>query len=383
MTFGNPLALLLALLAVPIVALSLRPAPVLRFEVATGFLWQRVARRSMAAGPWRRLRRPVGLAVQLAGLGLLTLGAADPHVPPPRTVVLLVDTSASMAATDATPNRLAGARRAAREWIASMRPAERMAIVRAGAAVGVACPLTGDQARLCEALESLAQPAGPTRIEDGLAAARRLLADRSAGRIIVFTDAPQGVAGDAEHEPQVEIAPVGTSADNLAITGLSARRLPLDSGRAAVWVEVRSCAADTQEARLHLGVDGKTAETWEVRPAPGERWSRVFELEVQGEATVSCRLDRDDALAEDNAAQVTLPEPGRSSSPDLAQGVVKMHRAGLPPEESDLCQGAAAGRPGPAPPTPSDLPPLWFLLAAAGGIVLLTESWLFHRRWLG
>src|SRR5947209_8043860 len=117
-SLAAPAGLLLALLAIPIVALHmLRPRrPPL--EVSSTLLWQEVSRPATAARPWQRLRPSVLLFLQLLVVALLALAAARPvrvsSTPLARHTVFILDASGSMAATDGSPDRMASARAAAR-----------------------------------------------------------------------------------------------------------------------------------------------------------------------------------------------------------------------------------------------------------------------------
>src|SRR5918911_2523621 len=117
MPFVSPLALL-GLLFVPAVIamylLKLRRDPTV---VPSTLLWQRLVADVEANAPWQKLRRNLLLLVQLLLVILLALLAARPFVERPaglaRDIVLVVDTSASMAATDVAPSRLDAAKQAA------------------------------------------------------------------------------------------------------------------------------------------------------------------------------------------------------------------------------------------------------------------------------
>jgi Ca-activated chloride channel family protein len=101
--------------------------------VAAGLAWAAaaVARRRAAAlaaagltagGPGRGRARPGGVWFTIAGLAVLAIAVAGPaaSVPVSRaagTVVLAMDVSGSMAATDVKPSRLAAAKRAALSFI--------------------------------------------------------------------------------------------------------------------------------------------------------------------------------------------------------------------------------------------------------------------------
>jgi Ca-activated chloride channel family protein len=75
-----------------------------------------------AAGPGRGRARPAGIWLTIAGLAVLAIAVAGPSatVPVSRasgTVILAMDVSGSMAATDVAPSRLAAAKRAALSFI--------------------------------------------------------------------------------------------------------------------------------------------------------------------------------------------------------------------------------------------------------------------------
>ena len=80
-----------------------------RFEVPFSSLWKRVLEQRDANALWKQLRRMLSLLLTLAIVGLViaaiqapTLGVTDRRA---RNVVILLDTSASMRATDGDPDR--------------------------------------------------------------------------------------------------------------------------------------------------------------------------------------------------------------------------------------------------------------------------------------
>jgi hypothetical protein len=80
-----------------------------RVEVPFSFLWQRVVRDTESTALWRKLRRLISLLIQLTVLALLVFAAADPHLSASthgRSVVIVVDASASMQAVDVKPSRM-------------------------------------------------------------------------------------------------------------------------------------------------------------------------------------------------------------------------------------------------------------------------------------
>ena len=112
MPFTTPLALLGLLFVPAVVAMYLLKLRRDETVVPSTLLWTRLVADVEANAPWQRLRRSLLLLLQLLLVAILALLAARPFLERPaglaRDVVLVVDTSASMGATDVVPDRLDG-----------------------------------------------------------------------------------------------------------------------------------------------------------------------------------------------------------------------------------------------------------------------------------
>src|SRR5262245_48968835 len=118
MAFLTPLALISALIVGPIiVAMYLLKLRREERRVSSTFLWKRVVRDVEANAPWQKLRRNILLLLQLLLLLLLALALARPFFRTTgiagRNLIVIVDRSASMAATDVQPSRLDAAKQQA------------------------------------------------------------------------------------------------------------------------------------------------------------------------------------------------------------------------------------------------------------------------------
>jgi len=153
-SFDWPLALLaLALIPVTLAAYLVfdrrRDRPAARF--ATPALFPNVVARS----PGRLRHLPA--AVLLLGVIALLVGLARPHatISVPReeaTVILALDVSRSMTATDVEPSRLAAARFAARRFLESVPDSFRVGVVLFATRALVAAPPTDDRSVTSDAL---------------------------------------------------------------------------------------------------------------------------------------------------------------------------------------------------------------------------------------
>jgi Ca-activated chloride channel homolog len=156
-SFDTPLALL-ALMAIPIAAAAYllydrrRRTQVARFS--TPALYPNVVAR--APGRWRH----VPVVVLLVALTVLLTGFARPHatISVPReeaTVVLALDVSRSMTASDVQPTRLAAAQAGARRFLDDVPEDYRIGVVRFATRANVVAPPTEDREYVAAALRQV------------------------------------------------------------------------------------------------------------------------------------------------------------------------------------------------------------------------------------
>jgi len=370
MTFINQNAFLWALLAAPIVLLYLWRPPLRRHLVGTGFLWEQVFSSAGGKSASWGGRRPVSLGVQLAVLALLVVALAEPHARPPRRLVIVIDNSASMNATDAKPSRLAEATKQARQHLETIGPGDRVAIITGGDPLRVACRPTGRLDTLQRALDSVSPTEGLTRVVDAVALGQRLLDGSPDGRILVFTDGCFDGAADLDEHYDVRLITVGGSGDNLAITRLTVRRGLSDPLECQVFVEVTSFSDEPAECRVGLELDGKPIDRVPITLDAGGRWRQVFEMVSAEGGRLTARLDRPDVLESDNHASVDVP--GQS-----IRGVVVLARESDVRVPSGLAFQTEMDVPG------SSGPPLalWLFPTMAALLLVAAEWHLFQRRW--
>ena len=87
----------------------------LRVVVGTCPFWQQRLAEEPLRARWQRWRTPVSLVLHMLTVILLALAAAGPAIPPPQRIVLILDNSATMRATDVQPSRFEVAKEVANE----------------------------------------------------------------------------------------------------------------------------------------------------------------------------------------------------------------------------------------------------------------------------
>jgi len=181
MTFEAPWALLL-LLALPALAAAYVARDRRRSRVAGRWTTPALLPNLVDRAPGRRRHLPV--AILAVALAALIVGVARPHatVSVPReeaTVLLAIDTSRSMGATDITPTRLAAAQAAANHFVDLVPEKFRIGVVSFSSRAQLALAPTADRALVHQALATLSPREG-TAIGDAVRLAARLgLRERS------------------------------------------------------------------------------------------------------------------------------------------------------------------------------------------------------------
>lgn len=157
MTFTWPLALLLVL-AIPVVLGVYVVTMRRRRKQAVSY--SSVALLRSVLPPRSRWRRHLPVGLLLASLGALAVASARPQmtrsVPTSRTsIILALDVSRSMCATDVDPNRIAVAQQAARAFVEDLPSGTRMGLVVFSGYAQLAVPPTTDRKALTAAIDGL------------------------------------------------------------------------------------------------------------------------------------------------------------------------------------------------------------------------------------
>ena len=257
MTFGAPL-FLLALLLVP-AALGVhlllqrrRERYVVRFTNVA--LLENLVPRAPA---WRR---HVPAALYLAAVAALAVALARPSmvVPVPReeaTVVLAMDTSRSMLATDVDPDRLSSARAAAAEFLDRLPDSYRVALVAFSTEARLVVSPTTDRDQLRAALDGL-------RADGGTALGDAITLALDAAGLVAGTPGEPALAQPGASVPPADPGPSADTAEPPLVAtvllsdgkGSTGSVEPLDaaSRAAAQGVPVYTIALGTQAGTVDV-----------------------------------------------------------------------------------------------------------------------------------
>jgi Ca-activated chloride channel homolog len=285
MPFTNPLALL-GLLFVPlVVAMYLLKLRRDRTVVPSTLLWHRLVADVEANAPWQKLRRSLLLLLQLLLVIALALLAARPFLERPaglaRDLVLIVDASASMGATDIVPNRLESAKDAALAALRDLPAGGKVSVIAAGQTARVMASGTTDLGRVRQAIESIEVTATSGAMDDALALASALAARSGDAEILIATDAALADVPTTRVSAPVRVLQVGREQKNQAIVALSVRTDPSGLTKSA-FISVANLALESADRRLEIYGDGALLEARDLRIDGSRRSDVVIDDITQG-----------------------------------------------------------------------------------------------------
>lgn len=305
MTLANPAALWALTLAIPIIALHILRSRRVEVRVSSTLAWEEVNRPVAAARPWQRLRSSIPLILQLLLVALVALALAGPSFDSGRRsakhLVVILDTSASMAAADGSPTRLADAKQVVEDLAGDLGDGAVVTVIAAGAparvvASGVPPSSVGSRLEPVEASE------GPFDAE--VATSLALGMDSATSSVAYALISDGGLDGSAVRmlPPGTTFHQVGKRDRNLGVTNI----VVSGSGdQAHLQVTISNDGADPATTGVRVDVDHREAASSSVK-VPGHDMSEIgFDVPV-GEQ-IDVHLDIDDLLSSDNHAYAVGP----------------------------------------------------------------------------
>ena len=310
MPFAAPLALLgLAFLPLVVAFWMLKLRRTER-TVSSTLLWQRFGEDLQANAPWQRLRRSFLLLLQLLLVILLAFLAAQPFVERPATLardlVVVIDASASMAATDVAPSRLDAAKQLALDALRDLPAGGRVSVVAAGATPRVVANATTDMGRVRAAVAGITATPATADMGEALALASALAARAGDAQVLVATDAAFAPPKDLEVAAPVTVLQVGRERKNQAIVAFAVRSAPTAVTR-SIFISVANMDLEPTTERVELWGDGRLLEARDLFLDPLSRADIGIDdipLEVR---VLEARLAGDDQLALDDRAWAVVP----------------------------------------------------------------------------
>ncbi|CAN5285687.1 BatA and WFA domain-containing protein [soil metagenome] len=278
-----------------------------RFEVPFAQLWQRVLQQKDANSLWKQLKRLISLLLILGILGVLLFAALDPTLGAvdrkARSVVILVDASASMKAMDGDEggkkSRMDIAKVKAKSLVDSMGGGDLAMVMKVDGQATPMSRFTNDGPMLDKIIDDKVTASDtPADIVRALGAAADALRDRPNPLIVIISDgaypedqlklvdwgrpgaagaaAPPNLATVDLSKIDVRFMPVGRRDDNVGIIAFNVRRYIANKAAYEVFIELQNFGKSPAHRLLTL-YNGQTAvDSKQIDLAPGQHLRQIY-----------------------------------------------------------------------------------------------------------
>ena len=316
MQFANPAAFWMLGAAAPLLAMYFLKVRRKRLQVPSLMLWQSVIAQQQRARPWDRFRRHDLLWLQLLILLLTTLALAGPSISGKtrlgKSVVWIVDGSASMAATSPKPSRFAVAQDVVLSELKQLGPTDEGMVVLAGSDPDVVVSFTRDKERIEAAVREMKPTDAAASVGAAVDLAVALTRNRPERTIVVVTDgSDRSVDAAMGRHPGLRVEQVGRSAANVAITAIDLRRSPTVDLESELFVTLRRFGGAGGPVSVEVTLDGELVATEAVDVPPDRPVARVYRGLGASGGLIRVHVETGDALRSDDDAMAWLEPASR------------------------------------------------------------------------
>lgn len=315
-----PLAILL------LYFLKLRRQPVL---VPSTYLWSRTLEDLHVNSLWQRLRQSLLLFLQLLFIALLIFALLRPgwkgsELSGERFIIVL-DTSASMQATDVGAPRLDIAKRRALELVDSLRPGQTAMVLTTSNQSRVEQPYTNNRAVLRNCIRSIEPTFRTSDLEEALRYASGLANPGRSAADPTDVPAPEPMPatlvllsdGGYQRVPSVFLGnleakyiPIGEpQPDNVGILAFAVERNADDPNQVEAYARLENFGVTDVEAEALLYANGRLIDAKRLRIEAGNVRGVSFPISRLDSGFLELHWDRHDDLTLDNRAYAALNPP--------------------------------------------------------------------------
>ncbi|MGP0076010.1 MAG: vWA domain-containing protein [Bryobacteraceae bacterium] len=283
----------------------------------------------------RKLQQPWSLLLQLISLLLLLLAIAQLRLGSParysRDHVLILDTSAWMAARFGQTRLIDRARLAADNYVNALPPADRVMVVRADVLATPVLLFESDRKKLHLAIDQTQPSAAPLNLQQALdfaAQAQKVQAQRPGE--IVFVGAGRVPAEQAERlnaPSNFRWIAINGPTEHVGLRKVSVHRAMDDPDAWEVFVAAKNYGTEARSVPLTVAFGGSPVATHRFELKPASEEDANFRFHTRAAGWLEARLASQDAFRQDSRAVLELPPRGAlpvtiySGEPDLLRPI--------------------------------------------------------------
>ena len=291
--------------------------------VSTLLFFKALAREHQESAWLRRLKRLLSLLLTLlviaGSVSALCRLVMAPGAGALRSIVIVMDTSASMAALDGDGrDRLAAAKQRIGARVDGLSAGISVMVMTFDRRPEIVLPFSLDRREIHRALSSIQVRPIEGNPERAVQLAERMAALETPSAIWFASDEDFAVREDdseATHAAREENAIVTNfnvglaTAKNVGITAFSLRQLPLARGKYEAFVQLHAASEEPVDAKLEVRVDNRLLGLRSMTIEPGGKQKLMIPIDAnEGRELSLAAKAEDDVLVSDNHLYARIPE---------------------------------------------------------------------------
>lgn len=294
MSFLSPLFALLALLAIPILLLYMLKLRRQEVKVSSTLLWQMLIEDRQANVPWQKLRRNLLLFVQLLILAALLFALLRPALRGDTIanaeVIVVLDASASMQATDVSPSRFAAAKNEVERIIANLPPKSELTLIEVSDQPSILLSHSSNKQEMRRALNDARPTAGAADWQTAVALANAAIT-KPDHILVLLSDGGLGELSLPLYAENIRYLPIGESDANLGVAAFSVNP---NQGSGELFVKVRNYGTSQNSAILSIYRNDELLQAENISLAAGGEKIQIIPNLPLNAANYRAQLTSDD-----------------------------------------------------------------------------------------
>ncbi|GER89200.1 hypothetical protein KDW_33620 [Dictyobacter vulcani] len=272
--------------------------------IGSTLLWQQAMQDLQASRPWQRLRITPLLLLQLLAAIVIIIVLIRPAIflssPISGNTIVILQSSASMQATDVAPTRFDKAKETINDFISALGPDDHLSLITMARTPQVLIANSQDKGQLDNALQHARVTNQDADLEQALSLAGSLAAGQSNTRVLVIGDGHVMNSNQNLDVPfPVQYMSIGTDAANVALMALSARSI---QGQLIGFAQVSNYSHEQRSIPVELYTDGKLFGVKTVTLNAGTSGAIEWGPLAAKTSLLHARLISQDAMTSDHEA---------------------------------------------------------------------------------
>lgn len=267
-------------------------------------LWQKIARDVQVQKPWQRLIFSLLLIIQIVILALFSVVIAKPAIignKSGKNMLIIIDTSASMAATDVSPNRLEHAKKKALDIVGDLSKNSRVTLISCSNKANVLSISSNDHSTIEDQITGLNAGGSPTNLSNALLIASGIMRSTNNTEVILISDGTGLRQLDTDYP--VRFIKIGRESDNISFKSIEYKASRTQPDKSELFVSVLN-NGDKRKNAIVATYDksGRLIDAKETLIDAGKVKNISFLLSAGAGDEVALRLQTNDKLKDDNEA---------------------------------------------------------------------------------